>query len=245
MACFWTDFVATIEICGEDPPLSDWVGLGNNGFIGVTTPNTIGNEGGAYSGYSTPAGFNNAPMTAHNLTVNIDQGSDFDTEFSSADPSTYSGTLTNLNILQLDPSDHSIIDTFPMAGSFSVASGGQPEGYFAYGYTADFTGTLPTFDPDFHWGFVADLDMTGDGDPVSVEVSGSYVFAVEELIYVDSFSPGTPVTMLPRGPVYDEDDFYIGLAYNGWFFPTCDTTTPVDFTLDGDPLVVPVEHTCT
>ncbi|MGH8081869.1 MAG: hypothetical protein ACREP7_14945 [Lysobacter sp.] len=260
--CFWTRLILTTQECESPVQPTTWFGSGENGYIGVTSPDSIGNGNGGwpYAGYAIPPGFDQSLMVGCGSRINLGEGSDFREVTGATSAQTYTGEVANLRILKLSKIDLSIVDTYPVPGTFASTTDGQDQGYRGTGWSTIFSGTLPAFDAAFYWSFVADVTLTGDGGggsgpPLTGEISGSYTFAENYQVLVKD---GEPLPMLFEGPQYCDADPgglgcdqspleqpFAGFLYHGWFFPPCDQTSSLDFTVDGDATAIPVSHRCT
>lgn len=258
--CFWTGLVLTTQECEPPMPATAWYGRGENGYIAVRSPDNVGNGNGgwAYAGYTNPPGFDQSPMSAVGFRINIEEGQDFRDVTGATNPQTYTAEITNLRILKLSKSDLSIVETYPIPGTFPSTTDGQDQGYRGTGWSTIFTGTLPTYDSAFYWGFVADMSLTGDGGggsgtPLSGEIADAYTFAENAPVLIKD---GEPLPMLWRGPFYCDPDPsgsgcgsplefpFAGFSYTGWWFPPCGSSIQ-PFTVDGVPTDIPIEHGCT
>lgn len=248
--CFWTRLVLTTQECERPPQPTNWFGRMENYFSFATSPDTIGHYGTAYSGYAGPPGFSNGEggASAYNNSVFARTGAGFLSEYG-ANEASFDPEYSNLRIIKISPETGGTLETTPIPGTFPGVLKDQATGFREQSYWADFTGTLPPFEPGFWYGFIADLTCTPNGSappgtaPFTVEISGSYSYDVRVLQV-----PGAQQAACTfSGPSLNtESGGYAGYtwAYNKYDQP-CGGVEDVDGIYDGSPVVISTTFSCT
>ncbi|MGO1000767.1 hypothetical protein [Lysobacter sp. CA196] len=240
--CFWTDLQGVTQVCEDPVPPSEWSAQGMNGHVFFQSPRTVGNVVRIPAGSETvPDGFR--PLVGFDRTLQIEiNGSSF-FEAYGAFPDGYVGTVENVRIVRLSPSDGAVLETFPMAGTFPVTLVGQEANANDSTFRASFAGDLPPLDPAFAWGVLADLAMTttaSGGRPVQASFGGTYTFVVPTVFVVESDEYAFPL-----GPSENEEE--PGFFYSAWMDvlpcspPDARATIRVD---GGPPLPLGFFHGC-
>lgn len=239
--CFWTELKGVTQDCGRLPPVSDWTAGGTNGRIYFSAPSSVGNRALVPSGYDARHdGFGSLRAFAHTLHTEIVYGAFY--EAYGAGAYTYNGHFMNVRIVRLHPSSGEVLETFPIDGMFPVTVVGQEVNANGDTFLASFDGNLPSVDPAFAWGMVADLALDSSdpaGKPVRVTFGSPYTFVVPTVFIAE-----TQEFAFPQGWDSEADIPYF--AYSAWaeLLPCGDGATVTIRVDGGEPERLTFYHGC-